>query len=358
MVEKFRSDIIIEGNGLSASALAYYVSLHNTDDVIILIQRETKEVSIPNFTPGFSFPQFDLPVDLMDDIFGKTKDNLSDLHSISGLFEFSTNPLVAAYRGRNIQKLIENHKEKLRKTGIKHNVLDIKDISTYYPFISRQEEISLLEIFDSATCANIDELSHAFQKFAEENNVIITKETGNVKLDVKNSKISSEESSYTAKKNITITSKQLFSPSFHEELFALDISTPVLEKFPRVNFIDFNKKAFMWLEEAGYFHIFRLFDKDEEEQSIKQVEKEFEKIFPHLGKLEIADSCFVRFMQCNDLNKSLGILGSSNIYYFSLPVESELSLITVLAENYSNLIAINKLKEIGEFNILNLLTKN
>ncbi|NPD87875.1 MAG: hypothetical protein HGN29_04080 [Asgard group archaeon] len=358
MVEKFRSDIIIEGSGLSASALAYYISLHNDDDVIILIQGETKETDIPNFTPGFSFPQFDLPVDSMGNIFRKTKDNLRDLHSISGLFEFSINPLVTTYRGRNFQKLMENHKEKLGKTNIKHNLLDIEDISNYYPFISRQEEIYLLEIFDSITCANINELSHAFQKFAEENNVIITKESGNLRLDVKSCQLLSEESSYTANKNITITSKQLFSSSFHEEFFALDISTPVFEKFPRINLIDFNNKSCMWLEEAGYFHIFRLFDVDDEERNRKQVEKDFEKIFPHLGILEIADSSFVKLMQCNNLSKSLGTLSSTNIHYFSLPVESELSLITILAENYSYLIAADRLKENGEFNFLNLATKD
>ncbi|MCG3225631.1 MAG: hypothetical protein H7645_01825 [Candidatus Heimdallarchaeota archaeon] len=358
MVEKFRSDIIIEGSGLSASALAYYVSLHNTDDVIILIRRETKETNTPNFTPGFSFPQFDLPGEIMDGVFRKTKENLGDLHSISGMFEFSTNPLVTTYRGRDSQKMMENHKTKLEKTDIKHNTLDINDISTYYPFISRQEEIYLMEIFDSITCANVKELSQAFQKFATENNVIITKESGNLKLNVKDRKLFSEESKYTANKVITITSKHLFSSSFHEELFALDISTPVFEKFPKINLIDFYNNSYMWLEEAGYFHIFRLFEKDDEEQSILLVEKDFEKVFPHLGKLEIADSSFVKHMQCNDLGKSLGTLNSSNIHCFSLPVESELSLITVLAENYSNLIASDKLKEIDDLNFLNLLLRN
>ena len=358
MVEKFRSDIIIEGSGLSASALAYYVSLHNTDDVIILIQRDTKKTSTPNFTPGFSFPQFDLPGELLENIFRKTKENLGDLHSISGMFEFSTNPLVATYRGKNSQKLMENHKAKLEKTEIKHNVLDNNDISNYYPFISSQEEIYLMEIIDSITCANINELSHAFQKFALENNVIITKESGKLKLNVKDRKLLSDESSFTANKVITVTSKQLFSSSFHEELFALDISTPVFEKFPRINLIDFKNNSYMWLEEAGYFHIFRLFEKDDEEQNIKQVEKDFEKVFPHLGKLEIADSSFVKHMQCNNLGKSLGALGSENIHYFSFPVESELSLITVLAENYSKLIAADKLKEIEELNFFNLLMRN
>ena len=91
---------------------------------------------------------------------------------------------------------------------------------------------------------------------------------------------------------------------------------------------------------------------------LKQVEKDFEKVFPHLGKLEIADSSFVKHMQCNNLGKSLGALGSENIHYFSFPVESELSLITVLAENYSKLIAADKLKEIKELNFLNLLMRN
>ena len=90
----------------------------------------------------------------------------------------------------------------------------------------------------------------------------------------------------------------------------------------------------------------------------KHVEKDFEKVFPHLGKLEIADSNFVKQMQCNDLNKSIGELSSSNIHYFSLPIQSELSLITVLAENYSKRISKENLHEIGEFNILNLLIGN
>jgi hypothetical protein len=355
MVEKYQSDIIVEGNGLSASVLAYYLSL-NTDDVILAIQREEKESNTPHFIPGFSFPQFDLPFDVMEKVFRKTRENLNDFHSLSGHFEISSNPLVATYRDRNYLNLMEEHKAKLKNTSIQHNILDISDISTYYPFISRQEDIFLIEIFNSITCANINELSQAFQKFAKENEVVFTKETSNLKIDLKNKKLLSENSSYDANKYITVTSKQLLSTSSHEEIYTLDISTPVFEKFPRINLIDFYNDSYMWLEEAGYFHIFRLFNNNNEKQCIKKIEEDFEKIFPHLGKLEIADSSFVKQIQCSHLEKSIGTLGSETIHYFSLPLQSELSLITVLAENYSKKIAENKLSEIGDFNAINLLS--
>ena len=357
MVEKYQSDIIIEGNGLSASVLAYYTSLY-TDDIILVIQREEKDTDVQNFIPGFSFPQFELPSEIMEIVFKKTRENLSDIQSLSGQFEISTNPLVITYRSRELLNLMQEHKAKLKNTSIKHNILDISDISTYYPFISRQEDIVLMEIFNSITCANISELSQAFQKLAEENNVIFTKETANLKLDLKNKKLLTENSSYNASKYIAITSKQLFSSPSHEEIFALDISTPVFEKFPRINLIDFYNNSYMWLEEAGYFHIFRSFETNNEKQCIKQVEQDFEKIFPHLGKLEIADSSFVKHMQCSKLEKSIGVLGSNDIHYFSLPLHNELSLITVLAENYAKNIAENRLLEIDDFNLINLLSGN
>jgi hypothetical protein len=356
MVEKFRSDNIIEGNNLSASVLAYYISQYNSDDVNLLIQREIEEMKFPNFTPGFSFPHYDLPVEIIESVFRTTREKLRDLHSISGLFEISSNPLVTTYRGRNSQKLIENHKNLLKQTNIKHNVLDINDISTYYPFISREDEIYLIEIFDSITCANISELSHAFLKLAEENNVIIAKEQENLNVDLEDHRLYNEERNYIANKSVTTTSQELLLTPFHEELFALDISTPVFEKFPRINLIDFNNNSFMWLEEAGYFHIFRLFDADNPKQNKKLVEKDFEKVFPHLGKLEIADSSFVKHMQNNNLNKSFGTLRDNFINYFTLPIESELSLITILAENYSQMIADNKLKGMEDISLLSLLT--
>ena len=114
----------------------------------------------------------------------------------------------------------------------------------------------------------------------------------------------------------------------------------------------------MWLEEAGYFHIFRLFNNEEENLNITQIENDFEKLFPFLGKLEIVDSSFTRYMQCNNLNKSVGILNSNQIHYFSIPIQNEFSLIPVIADKCAQRIAEDNLEEISEFNLINLLTNN
>ena len=60
MGEIIRSDILIEGEGLTAAVLSYYLSTMKQDKSINLVLHKRENISSPIYTSGSIFPIFKL----------------------------------------------------------------------------------------------------------------------------------------------------------------------------------------------------------------------------------------------------------------------------------------------------------
>ncbi|MCG3217216.1 MAG: hypothetical protein KAS63_10840 [Candidatus Heimdallarchaeota archaeon] len=351
MDRMYRSDIIIEGNSLTASALAYFLSLNNETDTITLIQKKKEEFNIPNSIPGIIAPVFQLTKTQMEKTFEKTIGEVKDIHSISGNFELSSNPLVILYKGIDTIKTMQEHRAKLEDSAIKHRHLSLDDIRNYYPFINTTEEIFLTEIYNSFSCSDVDNLVFTFQKLAKENNIEIINEKDKISLNQDLKGLKTENREYEATKITIVTSTDLIPNLNTEQKSILKVITPILEKFPRISLLDINTRTSMWLEEAGYFHIHRFFTDEKERECIEAIREDFQRLFTHLETLQIADS-FLTPMKTNQvLESSTGWINDLKTFYISLPLQYEFTLAPALTQAISNVIKSKK-------HLLNKMTIN
>ncbi len=193
MNEKYSTDILIEGDGLSASALAYYISLNNPDEDITLLQREDRTDTFSFLTPSILLPVTELQSSLMAKAFSKTGLLLEDLHSITSQFELSKNPLALVFRTKYSIDLMDKFLAKIADTNIKHNNYATEDIARNYSFINRENKIFLTEIADSFACSDIHSLISTYKKIAEENNVHIISGADVIKYDESDNSIITED---------------------------------------------------------------------------------------------------------------------------------------------------------------------
>ncbi|MCK4971724.1 MAG: hypothetical protein KAS52_00245, partial [Candidatus Heimdallarchaeota archaeon] len=259
MSAKYSTDILIEGDGLSASALAYYISLNNPNEDITLIQREDRTDTFSFLTPSILLPVTELQSSLMAKAFSKTGLLLEDLHSITSQFELSKNPLAILFRTKKSIEAMDKVLTKIADANIKHSNYAIEDIARTYPFINRENEVFLTEISDSFTCSDIHSLIDTYRKVAEENNVHIINQSTEMKYDELDNSIITKDYTYNARNLIVSTSVDLLLNNPYQEMKGFKVSTPIIEKFPRISLYDVDTQSSMWLEEAGYFHIFQLF---------------------------------------------------------------------------------------------------
>jgi hypothetical protein len=118
----------------------------------------------------------------------------------------------------------------------------------------------------------------------------------------------------------------------------LKVSTPIIEKFPRISLYDMDTKSSMWLEEAGYFHIFQLFNELNPQEAASKIKVLFSSIFPHIDTLEIADEVFAIVKNPELSDVSINRYNNTKLIQFLLPLQYEFSLAPVLASNLSNLV--------------------
>ena len=335
------SDIVIEGNSLTAASLAYFLSL-NVKETITLINTERDEHSISHLTPGIIMPILRLQKQSMEKIYERTIIELKDIHSISGNFELSNNPITLLYRGKEAISLMQEHREKFDKSTLNYRHLSLEDITNYYPFFNIEEELYITEIYNSYSCSNIDDLVFSFQKLARENDVEIIREQKDIYFDQEKECFKTEDREYTGNKLNIVTSPKLNPELSLEKKRIMKVFTPVLEKFPKISMFDITNDTMMWLEEAGYLHILRMFNQLSEKQCIERIQNNFENTFPHLGSLQIADLLSSDLKTNLNLEKSLGKIKGIHSIYFCLPLIYELSMIPSLAIAFSRLVENNK----------------
>jgi len=336
MNRKYVYDIVIEGDNLTSATLAYFLSLNYKNRSIALIQRE----DIPNrsfFTSNIITPIFELPDEHMSNVFKNSKEKLKEIHSISGHFEYSQLSLILLYKELEMQEIRKNHMKKLEDSEIRHKHFTNEETVEYYPFITSQEEIKITEIYETFTCSDINDLIVVFQKLAEENEAEIIKNVNKIDFYEKEGILETEDNAFIPNEFLIITSPGFNTLRSIVEHQILRVTTPILENFPRVNLIDVDTQTHMWLEESGYFQIFRVFNEKEEKQCFKQVKDNFKRLFPMIGVLQTIDSNFTNLKINKSLEKSIGSFDSSNTYYFHIPVHSELSVIPSIAEKFSHL---------------------
>jgi len=332
------SDIVIEGNSLTAAALAYFLSHHNENETITLINEEKKEHNISYFTPGIIMPIFQLHKQYMGKIYERTIIELKDIHSISGNFDLSNNPLTLLYRGKEAIKLMQEHREKLDESTLNYRYLTLEDIINYYPFFNTEKELHITEIYNSYSCSNISDLVFTFQKLAKENDVEIINEPNSINFDQEKECFKTRDSEYAGKKLNILTSASLIPNLATDEKRIMKVITPVLEKFPKISMFDKKTDTMMWLEEAGYLHIHRMFNQVSENECLDRIKVDFEDTLPLLGSLQIADSLSANLKTNFQLEKSIGKMNGFRTIYFSLPLRYELSMIPAIAIGFSRLV--------------------
>ncbi len=352
---KYVYDIIIEGNNLTATTLAYFLSLNYKNKSIALIQRE----DVPNrsfFTPNIVAPVFELSDEFMSSVFKSSKEKLIEVHSISGHFEYSQLSLILLYKELETQEIRKNHEKKLTNSEIKYKHLSQEEISSYYPFISSGEEIKITEIYESFTCSDVNDLMVVFQKLAEENGVEIIGNASKLNFYEKEGIFETEDNEFTPNEFSIVT-----SPGFNRIKSIVDqqvlrVTTPILENFPRVNLVDVSTHTQMWLEESGYFQIFRVFNEVEEKQCVKQIKDNFKRLFPLLGVLQTIDSNFINLKTNTSLEDSVGTFDKSKTYYFHIPSQMELSIIPSIAERFSILQKKNETEFLSDISLRKILS--
>ncbi len=334
MVEKIECDILIEGEGITAVALAYFFSKIHQDKKINLVLKEQKGLNISHFNPGIILPIFQLSDSLLNIVFRRNISILEELNSMSQDFEFSQNPLVLLYRDKSSFEKMIRHKEKLQNSNIKHKNLSIEEIENYYPFIKTEKEIHAIEIYNSYKCSNPFDLFISFRKLADENDVYIIRENKRISLQGKR-ELSTDSTRYIGRELVITTSNY---GQYHDDLRKtnlIKIITPIFERFPKVNLFDASTASFMWLEESGYFHIFRSSEKKRE--SLESIENDFHEIFTFFGKLEILDASYKRLNTVSKLDDSIGFLKENEVFYMNIPPHFELSFSPLLANKIANL---------------------
>ncbi len=95
----------------------------------------------------------------------------------------------------------------------------------------------------------------------------------------------------------------------------------------------------MWLEEAGYFHIFQLFSELNPQEATNKIKVLFNSIFPHIDTLEIADEIFAIVKNPELSNENIKRYTNTKLVQFLLPIQYEFSLAPVLASNLSYLVS-------------------
>jgi hypothetical protein len=339
MSEKYSTDILIEGDGLSASTLAYYISLNNPDEDITLLQREDRKDTFSFLTPSILLPVTELQSSLMAKAFSKSGLLLEDLHSITSQFELSKNPLALLFRTKRSIDLMDKVLAKIADTNIKHNNYTTEDIARNYSFINREKEVFLTEISDSVACSDIHSLITTYRKIAEENNVHIINGSNEIRYDESDNSIITKDYTYNARNLIVSTSTDLLPNNSSQEMKGFKVSTPIIEKFPRISLYDVDTKSSMWLEEAGYFHIFQLFSDFNHEEATNRTKALFNSIFPHIDTLEIVDEIFAIVKNPELSDESIKRCTNTKLVQFLLPLQYEFSLSPVLANNLSKIIS-------------------
>ncbi len=339
MNEMYSTDILIEGDGLSASALAYYISLNNPNEDITLLQREDRTDTFSFLTPSILLPVIELKSSLMAQAFSKSGLLLEDLHSITSQFELSKNPLALLFRTKKSIDLMEKVLDKIADTDIKHNNYTTEDIARNYSFINREKEVFLTEISDSFTCSDIHSLIDTYRRVAEENNVHIISGSNEMKYDESDNSVITKDYTYNARNLIISTSIDLVPNNSYQEMKGFKVSTPIIEKFPRISLYDMDTKSSMWLEEAGYFHIFQLFSELNPQEATNKIKVLFNSIFPHIDTLEIADEIFAIVKNPELSNENIKRYTNTKLVQFLLPIQYEFSLAPVLASNLSYLVS-------------------
>ena len=334
MDEIIQSDILIEGEGLTAAILSYYLSTMKHDKSINLVLHKRENIGSPIYTSGSISPIFKLPSLLMEKVFNRTKEIIVDLHSTASYFELYQNPYLVLYRDKDSFAQMIEHRKKLSDTNIRHANLSLEEIENYYPFINTAEEIYLTEIYNSYTCSNPYELFTTFLKLAVENDVKVINDNSEIIINKKGEMVT-ENTQYIARDNAVTTSINQCPESFSQSRRILKVVTPIFEKFPRVSIYDMSTSSLMWLEEAGYFHILHSLGREDEKKSISKVKSDFGKVFSLTDSLEIIDSYHTQISICDSINDWIQVSASKKMFHFNIPLQFELSAAPILAKSFS-----------------------
>lgn len=339
------ADIIVEGNGLTAVTLAYFLSKNNNNKKIILLEHGNPPLKHQLFIPGVIMPLFELEKKLMNYVLEKSNEALVDFHAVTDYFDASRHPLILLYRNEALSKQ-RKHLKKLENSLTKHSMISKSDKKEYYPIINSDLNANLLEIKNSWISSQIPNLITFFRNSAEENGVKTIKSSNVIKLDLDQKTLFSSTTEYKSSEYTCLTTidlVQLFSDKMVQTIM---ITTPIIEQFPKISLHDYYSKSLMWLEEAGYFHIYQTLNNDidtDRQSAIARIKEIFNHLFPSIGNLPILDIFMDRTVDQKHLMETVGKIRNTQFYYFMFPTQAELTLSLVISELFS------KVKNIEEF---------
>ncbi len=339
------ADIIVEGNGLTAVTLAYFLSKNNKNKEIVLLEHGNPPLKHQLFIPGVIMPLFELENKLMNYVLEKSSDVLVDFHAITDYFDAYRHPLILLYRNEALSQQ-RKHLKKFEDSLTKHSMISRSDIIEYYPLINCDLNVSLLEIKDSWISSQIPNLITFFRNSAEENGVKTIKSSEEIKLDLDHKTLFSPTIEYKSSEYTCLTTIDLV-PFFSDKIVqTIMITTPIIEQFPKISLHDYYSKSLMWLEEAGYFHIYQTLNNDidtNKQTAIDRIKEIFNHLFPSIGYLPILDIFMDKTVDQKYLLETMGKIRNTQFYYFFFPTQAELTLSLVISELFS------KVKNIEEF---------
>ncbi len=339
------ADILVEGNGLIAVTLAYFLSKNNKNKEIVLLEHGNPPLKHQLFIPGVIMPLFELEKKLLNYVLEKSNDVLVDFHAVTDYFDASRHPLILMYRNETLSQQ-RSHLKKFENSSTKHSMISKSDIKEYYPLINCNLNASLLEIKDSWISSQIPNLITFFRNSAEENGVKIIKSSQEIKLDLDHKTLFSPTTEYKSSEYTCLTTVDLVQLFSNKMVQTIMITTPIIEQFPKISLHDYYSKSLMWLEEAGYFHIYQTLNNDvdtDRQTAIAKLKEIFNHLFPLIGNLPILDIFMDKTVDQKHLMETVGKIRNTQFYYFMFPTQAELTLSLVISELFS------KVKNIEEF---------
>ncbi|MHA1222125.1 MAG: hypothetical protein ACTSSG_09060 [Candidatus Heimdallarchaeaceae archaeon] len=282
-------DIVIEGNNLTSSFLAFFLSQkYKEEKKIALVYNESTTLS-PLLFSGIFAPVFEFQEKVIEKVFIESKELLENLSTVTTSLELSNNPLFFLYTGKSITEYYEKHKEQLKATSIKFSECSLRDIQEYYPYFSPEQNVLALEIANSFSCSELHQLKNYLLKIASENEVDII-QTQDLTYSSESQLLKSTEHTFESSLLTILTEvpQKLFSDSLSAKIVKL--ITPIIEKFPRISVINLATQTHIWLEKGGYLNILKVEESPTKQSEIvKSISKETKELFSFLSKLQIID---------------------------------------------------------------------
>ncbi|MHA1303246.1 MAG: hypothetical protein ACTSQE_03145 [Candidatus Heimdallarchaeaceae archaeon] len=327
-----KRDVIVVGNNLTATALAYYLSCELTDKSISLIY--PKDIlSLYLFAPGIIYPQFDFKTKELAEYLSLSIQALEDLHVKSKIFDVANNPLFLVYKKEEGKMMIKKHKALLDQTNTDNCIFSREELDQTLPLLNSDLYPYVVSIKNAYLINSVKDLVLCYLKFAKENGV----ETKNydkaeISIDYSSKTVKIGEETMHATEFLCITDFSLAPLDLElKRKDVLMLKTPIVEKFPRLSIVDFINNMILFVELEGYLSIYQSFayQNFNEEVMVQKIKKNFSELFQNLDSLFILDQA-----KMTDIAKPF-LDYRNNIYLMFLPIDTEISISPYLAKEFT-----------------------